>query len=117
MAGQERKQTVLILGGFDRKLNYQNLIDEIKANPPALVICLPDTGKQIFEAIKDDCNASYVKNLELAVTSATEQLVSMTEGVLLFSPGASSYNCFRNFVERGEHLKKLVTEISIPALR
>ena len=117
LAGQERKQTVLILGGFDRKLSYQNLISELQKDPPAMVICLPETGERIYEAIKEDCNVVYVESLEEAVKSATVQLESMGKGVMLFSPGASSYNCFRNFIQRGEHFKELIKEISIPALQ
>lgn len=47
-------------------------------------------------------------NLDEAVKKAYE--VTAKGKICLLSPAASSYNCYKNFEEKGKHYKKLVRE-------
>lgn len=96
----------LIIGGMDRGINYQKLIDFIPSSNVENIIFLPDSGVRIKEAL-DDLNTSknmiLVKDLEEAVNLSNN--ITKSGGVLL-SPAAASYGVYKNFEERGNHFKE-----------
>jgi len=97
----------LIVGGFDRGVAYEGLIEFLLESDVNNIICFSDTGKQIYEKIKSSkkrANLFYEKNLQESVFKAQ----CVTKGLVLFSPAASSFNDYKNFVERGEHFRELV---------
>ena len=53
-------------------------------------------------------NVYKAANLDEAVKKAYE--VTEKGKICLLSPAASSYNCYKNFEEKGKHYKKLVRE-------
>jgi len=97
----------LIVGGYDRGIDYDGLAAFLCGSDVANIICFSDTGKQIYEKIKT-CKKRehlfYTKNLQQSVAKAR----SVAKKIVLFSPAASSFNEYKNFVERGEHFRELV---------
>ena len=97
----------LIVGGNDRGVNQQNLIEFLKNSKIENIICLPKTGEYIYEGlIKTSKNIEKVENLEQAVKLAKK--ITKPDTICLMSPAASSYGYFKNFKERGELFKQLV---------
>lgn len=100
--------TVLI-GGMDRNIDYNNLIDFIlKGNIPN-VILMYDSGKRIYQQLKKHnvkSNVIYAEDLEKAVQLATN--ITQKNKVCLMSPAAASYGTFKNFEERGDKFKEFV---------
>jgi len=97
----------LIVGGFDRGVAYDGLVAFLAKSDVKNIICFSDTGKQIYEKMsqmKKQEGLSLVQNLEQALQKAAKT----AEKTVLFSPAASSFNAYKNFVERGEHFKELV---------
>ena len=101
------KIDTLILGGMDRKISYEYFIEFLKNTAISNFICLPDTGHYIYEQIKDIKSAYKVDNMQEAVAIAKR--VTKKGSVCLLSPAASSYGFFKNFEDRGNTYKKLVT--------
>lgn len=97
----------LIVGGMDRKISYDYFIRFLKKTKINNFICLPDTGFQIYEQLRDEKNAYRVNDMEKAVNIAKK--VTKKGCVCLLSPAASSYGFFKNFEERGNIYKKLVS--------
>lgn len=99
----DNTQTVII-GGFNRGINHDQLVDYLNARPELKVICLPETGHLVFEHLTNV--KQKVANLEEAVRSAYQ----MTESgrACLLSPAATSYTFFANFEERGRIFKEYV---------
>ncbi|MCD4676229.1 MAG: UDP-N-acetylmuramoyl-L-alanine--D-glutamate ligase [Desulfobacula sp.] len=110
----------ILLGGFDRGVIYDELIDFLLNNVSInAVITMPSNGRIIAElfkkkSIKDDISSLSklyeANNLFHAVKIAKR--VTPVGGVVLLSPAASSYDKFNNFEERGLHFSNAVREIS-----
>lgn len=97
----------LIVGGNDRGVNQQKLIEFLANSKIENIICLPKTGEYIYDGLKETGKKiKKVKNMEQAVEIA--KTVTNKESVCLMSPAASSYGYFKNFKERGDLFKKLV---------
>ena len=97
----------LIVGGNDRGVNQENLIEFLKSSLIENILCLPKTGEYIYEGLKES-NKKVIKvtNLEEAVSLAKQLTKKNT--ICLLSPAASSYGYFKNFKERGNMFKEYV---------
>lgn len=102
----------LIIGGMDRGINYTPLMKYIIKGEVPNVILMYDSGKQIYDAVKDEIttNVIYVENLEEAVKLAVK--ITRKGKACVMSPAAASYGTFKNFEERGERFKEWVIKYS-----
>lgn len=99
----------LIIGGKDRGVNQDSVINFLNEGHVKNIICLPDTGHIIASKLNNkNIIVKVVNNMEEAVKMAI-QLTSKGE-ICVLSPAASSYGFFKNFKERGDLFKKLVKE-------
>lgn len=103
----------ILIGGMDRGIDYTLLVDFLNGFE-VNVICMETSGKRIFDMIKNtDFNnperVYYIPHLDDAVKLAHEITPSGKSCVL--SPAAASYGIFKNFEERGDVFKKLVSEL------
>lgn len=98
----------LIIGGMDRGICYDVLMDFLKDYRVDNIICMYDTGKRLYERLKEykDKNVVLVENLEQAVVKAKSLTPKGT--ACLMSPAAASYGFFKNFEERGDKFKELI---------
>jgi UDP-N-acetylmuramoylalanine--D-glutamate ligase len=97
------KVDILILGGYDRKLDYSKLISFVVESVIPNVICTGDAGKRIYKGLQDQnyaCNLHIAANYEAVFQTIEKQ--SMPGITCLLSPAAASYDMFRNFEERGD---------------
>lgn len=99
----------LLVGGMDRGIDYSILEDFIRNNNQYLFICMYESGKRIFNTVKDCSWVYYVENLEEAVKKAGE--ITNPGKACILSPAAASYGYFKNFEERGDVYKALVEEL------
>ncbi len=100
----------LILGGYDRGIDYQVLIDFLKENPIQNIAFTGPAGHRMSEMCREQ-NALPQNHIE---TDDFQEIVRFAynktpqNGVVLLSPAAASYNQFKNFEERGNLFKQLV---------
>ncbi|MBO4855570.1 UDP-N-acetylmuramoyl-L-alanine--D-glutamate ligase [Candidatus Saccharibacteria bacterium] len=101
----------LLLGGMDRGLNYQKLVDFLRHSTVRNIILLPET-EQVFQRIFNEApfsqNLIPVANMAEAVDAAYKYTAE--DHICLLSPAAASYNTYKNFEERGEDYMNLVKE-------
>ena len=99
----------LIVGGKDRGVNLEELIEFLWNSDIENIICLHTTGEYIYNKLeKSDKNLFKVNNMESAVNIAKK--VTRPGTNCLLSPAAASYGFFKNFKERGEIFKRCVME-------
>ena len=96
----------LIVGGNDRGVNQEKLINFLNESSIENIICLPKTGEYIYEAVDNTKTKVMVKTMEEAVECAKKLTKKNT--ICLMSPAASSYGYFKNFKERGNKFKEYV---------
>ncbi len=106
----------LLLGGYDRGIDYSQLIHFLNSYPVSTVIFLGNAGKKmrnLWEVAgnKNDKKNYWFDDFRPAVICAVENTPAGEK--LLLSPAAASYDMFKNFEERGktfhEILKSLVS--------
>jgi UDP-N-acetylmuramoylalanine--D-glutamate ligase len=103
----------LILGGFDRMLDYSALVDFLVHSSVKNFIFLGKAGQRMLEGFRsysnDDQNLVQVNSLQ----EAFEIILKVTgKGkICLLSPAAASYDSFRNFEERGSLFKKIAESL------
>ncbi len=98
----------LILGGFDRGLDYSGLVDFMVRSDVRNFIFLGKAGERIykdFQTIENNKNLFYVASFEEAFQIIFR--VTNAGKICLLSPAAASYDIFRNFEERGKIFKKI----------
>jgi UDP-N-acetylmuramoylalanine--D-glutamate ligase len=101
------KEITILLGGFDRGLNVDELAKYVVDNNINGVITMPDNGNRIYNTIKNEMHGKNTslklieaEDLKDAVEKAKE--ITNYGGIILLSPGAPSYGRFKNFAERGD---------------
>ena len=104
------KELVLIAGGKDKGLDYLELKELIRGKVRALIL-LGETAKRMEELFKNETKIYRVSSLKEAVEVAFRQAVETGCSTVLFSPGSSSFDMFRNFEERGEAFKREVKKL------
>lgn len=103
----------IIVGGLDRGLDYQSLVDFLNSSTVENIILLPDTSYPIAALFKEKQTLKkiyMVTSMEEAISISKEK--TQKNKICLLSPAAASYNQYQNFEERGDHFRSLVEKES-----
>ena len=110
-----REKVILIAGGYDKHIPFDVLGPEIVKHVKYLLLT-GDTSEKICAAVRSCPDyqgqppISILENLEAAVSAAHS--MAQPGDVVLLSPACASFDCFKNFAERGETFKKYVYELA-----
>ena len=99
----------IIIGGLDRGIHYNELIEYLLISNVENIICMYETGKKIYDILKEKeslKNIVYVNDLREAVEVAKK--VTKKGTTCIMSPAAASYGTFKNFEERGNAYKEYI---------
>jgi UDP-N-acetylmuramoylalanine--D-glutamate ligase len=103
------KNVILILGGKDKHLNYEVLLEPIKKYVKA-VILIGEAREAIGKIVgKSGVYKDEAMTMEEAVEKA--YLRSEKGDVIMLSPACSSFDMFKNYEERGEVFKQAVMKL------
>ena len=100
----------LLLGGFDRGIDYQPLVDYLKQHPIKHLLFTGKAGERMMKMMDDISTSS------MSVYSSMEEAFDYVSkhaqqgDVCLLSPAASSYDQYKNFEERGAKFKRLAAK-------
>ena len=105
------KPLILIAGGSDKGLDYQDLAKAIVTKKIQVVLMGPVGGKikEAILAINKDYKIFEEENLKQAFARASN--LAQNGEIVLLSPAAASFNEFKNATQRGETFQKMVEGI------
>ncbi len=102
----------LILGGFDRGIDYTIIYKYLADNPVQHLIFTGPAGERMLKEMKEKqmipphiYQEEDYKNIIMIALHHTPK-----GKVCLLSPAAASYNAFQNFEERGNYFKQLLDD-------
>jgi UDP-N-acetylmuramoylalanine--D-glutamate ligase len=99
--------TVLV-GGHDRGLDWTPFVEAMRAAPAHAIVCMGSNGARIETALRTAgvaCPIVLVSDLANAVEVAKAR--TPEHGVILLSPGAPSFDQFKDYAERGRRFSAL----------
>ncbi len=103
----------LILGGFDRGIDYGILASFLQQSTVRNLIFLGKAGQRIYAELEavgcQDKKCYFPEQFKEAVQIAFNE--TMQGKICLLSPAAASYDSFKNFEERGQIYKELVRSL------
>ena len=103
----------LILGGFDRGIDYTILINYLADSAIRNLIFIGKAGERICQMLTDagmkDKHFFRTENFDEVAKLAREN--TRPGSICLLSPAAASYDMFKNFEERGRVFKEKVSQI------
>jgi UDP-N-acetylmuramoylalanine--D-glutamate ligase len=112
LAAYPGKRIALIAGGHEREQDYSDLAGRLPAAGVTLLACLPVTGTRLAGAVRAAAPGIAVtepENLDQAMQMLLQQ--RQAYDIVVLSPGAPSYNQFKNFEDRGQRFIELATEL------
>ena len=107
----------LLLGGFDRGIDYQPLVDYLKEHPVPHLLFTGKAGERMMQLIAEapkpveGPTLYYYPNMEEAFAYMAAH--AQPGDVCLLSPAASSYDQYKNFEERGRKFKALAASFKM----
>ncbi|MDR1459856.1 MAG: UDP-N-acetylmuramoyl-L-alanine--D-glutamate ligase [Bacteroidales bacterium] len=104
------KVNTVILGGFDRGIDYRPLMEFLLSSEVEHIIFTGNAGKRMWEL------SDKLTDKQLFFRDAYSEIVALAKKctkkgtICLLSPAAASYDAFRNFEHRGDVFKELVVK-------
>src|SRR5690606_29781852 len=104
------RRVVVIVGGYDRGLDWSVFEEYIARHPPLAIITQGQNGPRIHRQLGGLSGKAHFElrecgELDAAVRQAERFLGG--NGVVLLSPGAPSFPRYRDYIERGRHFAAL----------
>ena len=105
------KKIVLIAGGYDKNISYEDFGKPIVENCSKLILFGATKDKIYNSVLKQNKKIEIYKlnTLEEVVNKAYE--IAKENEVVLFSPASASFDMFKNAYQRGDLFKELVNKI------
>jgi UDP-N-acetylmuramoylalanine--D-glutamate ligase len=104
---------IVIMGGFDRGLDFSDASRDIVAEPRIKKVLLIGQTRIGIAKVFDSLDWHGYEIIDGALDAAVARANELAEAgdVVLLSPGAASFDMFRDFTERGDTFKKLVENL------
>jgi UDP-N-acetylmuramoylalanine--D-glutamate ligase len=103
----------LLLGGYDRGIDYTELIEALAARQaPTLVIGLPDSGPRLVDELRAANGGAETATVgSVAEGTALGASWAGDDGVVLLSPAAPSFSQFASWRERSVAFREAVEDL------
>ena len=104
------ENVILILGGRDKGLSVEPLIGMLEKRVKAIFF-YGECGKDLMEKISShgvEIPLKYTPDFDSAVRLA--RATARSGDTVLLSPAATSYDCFKDYLERGRKFREIINE-------
>jgi len=100
---------VLILGGSDKGLEFEPMVEEAVKDRTRHIITIGQTGPKIEQMLRDKGFNKITAGLSKMTDIVSEaRRVAQPGDVILLSTGCASFGLFRDYKDRGEQFKQTV---------
>ena len=97
----------LLLGGFDRGIDYEPLVDYLKENVLPYILVTGEAGQTMKNKLKAaDYKGEILEYTDMESAFEIIKRLAKSGDVCLLSPAAASYDRYKNFEERGRIFKE-----------
>ncbi|HKM58364.1 MAG TPA: cyanophycin synthetase, partial [Chthoniobacterales bacterium] len=103
----QSKPVVLIAGGKDKGFEFDAIAGLVQRKAKHAVL-VGEMADRIYQSWSELVPCSRAGTLRAAVELAREQ--SIPGDVVLFSPGTSSFDMFKNYADRGNQFREIIQE-------
>jgi UDP-N-acetylmuramoylalanine--D-glutamate ligase len=103
------KAVVLIAGGKDKGFEFDAIAGLVHAKAKHVVL-IGEMADRIFQSWSKVVPCSLAKTLPSAVAQARRH--GVPGDVVLFSPGTSSFDMFKNYADRGNQFREIIQELA-----
>jgi len=106
---------VWLVGGFDRGVNYQVLIEQVVRQTPRHIVGLPESGPRLVELFREALTeAGRHDQVSLHTASSMLKAVTYARGLaepgdyVVLSPGAPSFGIYRDYQHRADDFRSAI---------
>ncbi|MEO0107626.1 MAG: UDP-N-acetylmuramoyl-L-alanine--D-glutamate ligase [candidate division WOR-3 bacterium] len=103
---------VLIMGGREKGLPLESMYQAIAERAKAVVLLGESSSRLAQDLGKTDVRCPIFVEAELRPAVSRAQALAEPGDVVLFSPGFASFDCYRNFQDRGEAFRQVVRDLA-----
>jgi UDP-N-acetylmuramoylalanine--D-glutamate ligase len=102
LASLRGRAVTVLVGGFERGLDWQPFADAVRAQPPHAIVTMGANGARIHASLQATGGA-YRLDAAATLVDAVQAARALTPagGVVLLSPGAPSFDQFKDYAARG----------------
>lgn len=104
----EGHEVTVIVGGHDRGLDWTDFVVGMKLHAPHAIVAQGANGPRIARALREaDVSVVLEEAADLVAAVARAKVLTPAGGIVLLSPGAPSFDQFRDYAERGRRFAEL----------
>ena len=103
------RPVILLAGGKDKGFDFDTLSKVVRGKVKHAIL-IGEMAPRISESWSTVVPCSIANTLRDAVSEARRQ--SEEGDVVLFSPGTSSFDMFRNYADRGNQFREIIQELT-----
>ena len=106
---REGQPVTILVGGFDRGVDWSPFVEFVTAQPPHAIVTMGANGDAIAAKLRSIAKRDFalVSERTLAEAFARAQALTPAGGAILLSPGAPSFDQFKDYAERGREFARL----------
>lgn len=105
------KVDTLILGGFDRGIDYTPLVDYLEKHHVDNLVFVGKAGRRMLSLFHKPPVSFLVEDDYARIVPWCAQ-ATREGGIVLLSPAAASYDAFKNFEQRGDCFRQQIEKLS-----
>jgi UDP-N-acetylmuramoylalanine--D-glutamate ligase len=103
------KKVILIAGGANKNMPFDDMIAEAEKTCKGVILFPGDASELIEKGLMGKVPLEHAADMHEAVTKA--HAMGETGDIVLLSPGAASFNMFKNEFDRGEQFREEVRNL------
>lgn len=108
LASLSGRAVTVLVGGYDRGLDWRGFAEAVRAQPPHAIVAMGANGARIAAQLRE-AGCTYRLESAATVDEAVRLARALTPigGGVLLSPGAPSFDQFKDYAERGRRFAEL----------